>query len=64
MSTPTVGPLDGWTECDVPGCPSTSDADPEAVDAFDDSDGWAHGVQHHHLIDHYVVRLTNLEGSV
>lgn len=51
-----VDPLDGWDECTVPGCPSwDDDADPAAVNEFEDSDGWAHGVRHVHLVDHYLV---------
>lgn len=53
-----AGPLDGWDECDQPGCPSWDDnADPDVVDEFEDSDGWAHGVKHVHLIDTYVVNV-------
>jgi hypothetical protein len=52
----TAGPLNGWDECTEPGCPSWEDtATPEAVDEFEDSDGWAHGVLHVHHIDHYLV---------
>jgi hypothetical protein len=51
------GPLDGWDECTVPGCPSWDDgADPDAVNEFEDTDGWAHGVKHVHFVDHYLVK--------
>lgn len=63
LKDPDAGPLDGWTECDVPGCPSGFDADPADVDAFDDNDGWAHGVRHHHIIDHWMVRETAVHAS-
>ncbi|WP_431728516.1 hypothetical protein [Verrucosispora sp. TAA-831] len=57
------GPLDGWEECDVPGCPSWDDnADPDEVEAFEDS-GWAHGVWHMHLIDFYVVDARAKHGA-
>jgi hypothetical protein len=53
------GPLDGWEECGVPGCPSTDDNATDAdIDAFEESDGWAHGVKHFHHIDHYIVPTT------
>ena len=53
----TTGPLDGWDECSKPGCPSWDDnATAEAVAEFEDSDGWAHGVEHVHFIDHYLVQ--------
>ncbi|MFI7073491.1 hypothetical protein [Micromonospora sediminicola] len=50
------GPLDGFVECGRPGCPSWDDnATDDDVEAFEDSDGWAHGVQHVHFIDHWLI---------
>lgn len=37
------GPLDGWDECPVDDCEP-------------DDDGWAHGVEHVMVVDHYLVR--------
>lgn len=49
------GPLDGWDECTVPGCPSWDDnADPDAADEFEDSEV-AHGVRHVLIVGHYLV---------
>jgi hypothetical protein len=60
----TAGPLDGWDECTEPGCPSHDDnATDEAVQEFEDSDGWAHGVLHVHHIDHYLIN-TRANGDV
>lgn len=51
-----TGPLDGWDECQHPGRPSWDDnTAPDDVEAFEDSDGWAHGTLHVHHIDHYLI---------
>jgi hypothetical protein len=57
------GPLDGWDECAVPGCPSWDDnADPDAVDEFEDSEV-AHGVRHVLIVDHYLVPAPSPNGT-
>lgn len=47
------GPLDGWTECPRDDCPDAYEDDAE-----EHADGAVvlHGVEHHLVVDHYLIR--------
>lgn len=49
-----LDPYAGLIECDRDGCP-------EDFDEELDETGWAHGVEHVHVIDHYMVREEDVE---